>query len=412
VCSRRSLDTRKIYDYLIKNNYKIVNDPKKADIIVLNTCSYSNVVGDNSLKKVEEFKALNKELIVVGCLPEIKKEELDKIFKGKKITTKEIEKIDEFFKPKNSKYAEVEDTNILWQNLNERKMGRTFNNLVEKIGDNFAKKVNGIYCSTLGKLHGMNSKEYTANLLEKQTYYVRISRGCFGNCSYCAIKKAIGPLKSKPIEECVKEFKKGINLGYKIFRFGADDIGAYGLDNKSNFIELLTEISNIPGNYTIEIETISPRWIIKYFDEFESFLKDNKISMIFSAVQSANNRILNLMNRYYTKEELEYTFNTLRKYKSVRLGTEIIAGFPTETMDEFEDSLNFIKGIQFDWGFVNPFSLIQGTPAVNIKPYISQEQVVKRTLFAKDFFDKIGYKVLYYKKQKRNPIVLEFYKKK
>jgi len=411
VCSRRSLDTRKIYSYLLKNNYEIVTDPKKADIIVLNTCSYSNIVADNSLKKVEEFKSLNKELVVVGCLPEIKKEELDKIFQGKKIVTKELGKIDDVFQPKNAKFDEVDDTNVLWQNLNERKLGRTLVRLTEKVGDTFAKKVNGAYCSALEKIHGKNSKEYTANILEKQTYYIRISRGCFGNCSYCAIQQAIGPLKSKPIEECIKEFKKGLDLGYEIFRFGADDIGAYGLDIKSSFIELLTEIFNIPGNYTIEIETISPRWIIKYFDEFESFLKTKRISMIFSAIQSANDRILNLMKRYYTKDELINTFTKLRQYKDIRIGTEIIAGFPTETIDEFQESLDFIKEIKFNWGFVNPFSLLPGTPAVNIKPYVSEEEISKRTLLAKDYLDKKGgYKVLHHRKQKRNPIVLEFYR--
>ena len=412
VCSRRSLDTMRIYNYLIKNSYEIVKDPKKADIIVLNTCSYSNIVANNSLKKVEEFKYLNKELIVVGCLPEIKKEELDKIFKGKKIGTKNLEKLDDVFQPRNTKFDEVDDTNVLWKNLNERKLGRYLANLTEKVGDTFAKNANGAYSLALEKIHGKNSKEYTANILEKQTYYVRISRGCFGNCSYCAIKQAIGPLKSKPIEECIKEFKKGVDLGYKIFRFGADDIGAYGLDKKSSFIELLTEIFNIPGNYAIEIETISPRWIIKYFDEFESFLKTKRISMIFSAIQSANDRILNLMNRYYAKDELIDTFTKLRQYKDIRIGTELIAGFPTETMDEFQESLDFIKEMKFNRGFVNPFSLIAGTLAVDIMPYVSEEEISRRTLFAKDYLDKKGgYKVLHYKKQKRNPIVLEFYKK-
>ena len=101
-CSQRQLDAKKIETYLIENNYKIVNHPKFADIIIFVTCAFRNAMAEKALNKIKDLQRYNAELIVAGCLPGIDKEELSKVFKGKVIITKDLNKIDSLF-PKNLK---------------------------------------------------------------------------------------------------------------------------------------------------------------------------------------------------------------------------------------------------------------------------------------------------------------------
>ncbi|MEF8879505.1 MAG: hypothetical protein V5A64_03830 [Candidatus Thermoplasmatota archaeon] len=93
--------------------------------------------------------------------------------------------------------------------------------------------------------------------------------GLYGNCSFCAVRKAIGQFHSKPYNVCLKEFKRGLKDGYKNFIILADDIGSYGVDINKNIIDLLDRITKIDGDYSIEIMGIHPKWIVKYIDGFE-----------------------------------------------------------------------------------------------------------------------------------------------
>jgi tRNA A37 methylthiotransferase MiaB len=416
VCTRRSLDTRRINNYLLKNNFEMVKNPKKADLIILNTCAYSNKAAKSSMEKVEEFQKYPAELIVIGCLPEVKKEELKEIFNGKTVVTKDLvknpEKVDELFPKNKTKFDEISDTNKLWWNPDIQQAGQVIDNY---LSNSFLSSIYDKYITLsvfISKMiYGDNSKKYLAKIMGKKAFFLRVSNGCLGNCSYCSIKNAIGPLQSKAISQCVTEFKRGLNEGYKIFRIVSDDLGNYGLDIKTNFIELLKEILKINGSYTIHIESISPRWLIRHLDEFEDLLKTGKITWVFSAIQSANTRILQLMNRYYTREELCNAFTALKKYHNVKLGSEAIIGFPSETNSEFMETLEFFKKFDLDMGIINQFSCMKNTIAENIKPHVDDEELLKRTEFAANYLKKIGYEVYYYKNSMKYPLNIMFFKK-
>jgi len=310
VCERRLLDAQRIATYLSKNNYELVDHPKKADIIVVITCAFVNErtqIGLQTIKKLLRYN--NAWLIVGGCLPAIDEKELKRLFDGETFSTKEITKIDNIFGDCKVSFDDVEDANTLWENSIYGEGLEKVENLLGR--SNF---LNKLYYVTEQKIRErMMPQQMLYYLSEFKNKFIMLEShgGCLGNCSYCAIKKAIGTLHSKPLEICVEEFKKGLNLGYKHFVILADDTGGYGRDIGESLPHLLDEITKIKGNYSI-----------------------------------------------------------------------------TENRDEFVDSLKFISTVNFDFGFLHPFSCKHGTEAEGIEPKILQKEIEDRLVFSRRYLKK------------------------
>ena len=408
-CNRRKLDARKLQQYFIKNNYKIVSNPRDADIIILSTCAYSNKSAEKSLEATKKFLDYNAEIIVTGCLPEIEKEKLAKFFNVRTISTKTLNKIDEIFPENKIKFKDLDDTNTPLENAYEYDLISNLKNIFRK--SNISKKIiSSISESFLRYIIKDNSANCHKSIVRygyfkyfkerlqpnltvhKDSYFIRPSWGCLGNCSYCVIKKAIGPLKSKPVEKIISEFKKGLSLGYKNFIFDADDLGAYGTDKSSNFVEMLDKVTDIPGNYLVHLRYIHPVWLVKHCNSFVNVLKKGKIVSLGSAIQSGNPRILKLMHRYSDVKKIKDSFSKIKNaYPNLLIATECINGFPSETREEFEETLNVVNEIGFDWGFIFPFSCRPGSEAENIKSKIPKKEILNRIKHAREYLKKIGY---------------------
>ncbi|UCD14050.1 MAG: radical SAM protein, partial [Thermoplasmatales archaeon] len=232
--------------------------------------------------------------------------------------------------------------------------------------------------------------------LDDAMYRIRISWGCNSNCSYCGIKKAIGFHKSKSLEQVVEEFGRGLNNGYNHFVLNADDIGAYGIDIRSSFSEMLDKLTNNHADYKISIANLSPRWLIRYIDDLEEIFKRQKITRLGVPIQSGSSRILKLMNRYHdTKKIKEALLRLKTAFPKLSLHTHIIVGFPSETDEDFKKTLFFIKKCNFNAGQINPFSRKTGAEAESIEPKIPEDEINKRMNYAKKFLKKAGYNVMY-----------------
>ena len=397
-CPRRGLDAYKVADYFSKNGHELVNTPEKAGIIFLVTCALSKSAAKNSINKIKEFQNYEAELIVAGCLPEIEKEELSEMFDGKTLSTKNIDKIDDLFPENKVKFKDLNDANIIHKNTSP-------NTSLKKILVNMKNKnkwdIFYIFKKFIIKaIFGSYSYIYNGYICNKSGYFLRISWGCNNSCAYCAIKKAIGFHKSKSIEECVNEFKKGLDQGYSYFQIDADDTGAYGLDNGSSFPELLDEITKIPGDYKITINNFHPKWLIRYLPDLERIVKRKKISNFLIPLQSGNNRILKLMRRSADFEKVKNAIKTILKADpNLKIATHYIVGFPTETNEDFDKTLNGAKELGFSVGIFFKYSNRKGTVADKITPKLSESDLRKRMKKAKRFFQKEGYKTLYYPKK-------------
>jgi len=380
-CERRSIDAKKIKTYVVDKGYKIVNEPRNANYIILVTCGFVESVSDRSLELIEEFQQYDGELIVAGCLPDIIPDKVKEIFNGRIIPTKDLSQIDDIFKDTNLQIDNLDDEHSMWYNFDTGSPILVIKSIVEKISllrilHNIVKE------NALKKIFGKNfEKTFPFNRIypEKESYCISISRGCIHNCSYCAIRKAVGKLKSKPIEQCIKEFKIGLKEGYKHFILEADDVGHYGIDIKSSLPKLLDQMTKIDGDYNIELKNFHPMWIIRYEKEFEKILRRKKLNIILLSIQSGNDRVLKLMRRSYSAEELVDTMSRLKKADpDLHLGVHLLAGFPTETDKEFQDTLDLFEKVHLDFGSIFSFSSQEGTDADKMNPKLTKSEMKKR----------------------------------
>jgi len=379
-CTRRDLDTQKIYTYLRENNFTIVHDPSKADYIIIMTCGTTKELATISLKSIEKFKKFNAEMIVAGCLPETHDKELRKIFTGKILSTKNLDTIDNFLPSVTKKFYEIPDANTRWDSQNDQTLRGVLRRIHAHV--ELVRRADWFLLNAFLKVVGKNIVHvlpFNRLLPQLGQYYISISRGCIYNCTYCVIKKGVGPLHSKPPEQCIEELKCGLQQGYHSFFLEADDSGPYGVDIDSSLPQLLRKMIDVPGNFTMKLSHTHPEWLIKYKQDFTDIFKQKKINNILAPLQSGNDRILKLMARPYPIKDVVSTLQTFKKTDSeLSIGIDLIVGFPSETEEDFQDTLRLFDKVHFDYGILIPYSDNEGTKAISIKPKIPKQVVDQR----------------------------------
>lgn len=415
-CNRRKLDCQRLYEYFWKNHYPIVTNPVEADVILLVTCAYSTKHAELSLQAVKRFSMYNAEVVVIGCLPAIEPEQLRDIFDGKIVFTEQLSCIQDLFPGDTVNFEDITDAHSPWQNIYEFEtisaLKRIFPTwmLPDNIKGRFGHRLQSLLLqskstnckSNLVKFLLAKRIKEKLNLplqLHGEAFFIRTSWGCLGNCSYCVIKKAIGPLRSKSIKDVVSDFGTGLRLHYTNFIFDADDTGSYGLDMGTTFPVLLENILSIKGDYKIHIRNIHPTWVVAYAESLEAMVQSGKIQGIGCSIQSGNPRILQLMHRYADTEKVKTTLQNLQQAcPDLVLATECINGFPTETFEEFQDTLQFLNEVNFSLGYIFPFSSRPGTPAERLEPKIEADEIKARMTYADKYLRKNGYENIILKK--------------
>ena len=332
-CNKNLVDTEKTISIFKENNYEIVNNPKKADIIVINTCGFIQPAKEEAINTILEMAEYKKQrcryLIVMGCLVERYKQELEK----------EIPEVDLFIK-----YSEYK---TLWSKVQE---------LIKKREEN------------------VNFEEWQDRVITtgETTAYLKIADGCSNRCTYCAIPYIRGPLKSRKFEEIIEEAKKLAKRGYKEIILTAQDTTKYGTDiyGKSRLAELLTEISKIKEIKWIRFLYSYPETID---DELIKVVKENeKVCKYFDIpIQHISNNVLKRMNRKSNGEGIRKLIEKLRKeIPEVIIRTTVMVGFPGETTEDFDELYEFIQETKFDKMGAFSYSKEENTPAEKLKEQI------------------------------------------
>ena len=330
-CSKNLVDTEIAIGIFKNKKYNIVNNPKEADIIVINTCGFIESAKEEAINTILEMAEYKKHkckyLIAMGCLVERYKNELEK----------SLPEVDLFIKF--SDYNEFEHKIDKLINNETCEEEKDFNRL-----DNYLDKV-----ITTGT----------------KTAYLRIAEGCSNRCTYCAIPYIRGPLVSRKFEDIIEEAKSLALHGYEEIIVIAQDTTKYGIDlyGKTRLAELLNEISKIDGIRWIRFLYAYPETIT---DELIQLVKENeKICKYFDIpLQHISDSVLKRMNRKSNSKSIRKLIEKIRKeIPEAILRTSLIVGFPGETQKDFEELYNFVKETKFDRLGVFMYSKEDGTPA-------------------------------------------------
>lgn len=328
-CCKNLVDSEQIMGVLMENGHEIVADPKKADAIVVNTCGFIESAKEESINTIFEMAQYADKLIVCGCLAQRYEEELKE----------EIPEIDAIIP--------IRDYGHLAQRLQEVLGGGS-------LGD-FAKSE-----------RPLSGTPWSA--------YVKISDGCSNHCTYCAIPLIRGDQKSKVIDEVVAEVKHLASIGVQEITLIAQDTTKYGLDNygKLMLAELLRQVEKVEGIRWIRVLYMYPDEIED--EVLEVMAASDKILPYFDIpMQHANDRLLKKMNRRGTKEDTIALVKKIRSmFPDAVLRTTAIVGFPSETDEEFEELVDFIREVEWDRLGAFTYSREEDTPAYDMDGLIDE----------------------------------------
>ncbi|MFA5479129.1 MAG: 30S ribosomal protein S12 methylthiotransferase RimO [Candidatus Muiribacteriota bacterium] len=343
-CAKNNLDAELIESVLVDKKFKIVNNPLKSDVIIINTCTFIESAKKESIDVILEFVKLKMQkpqlkIIVSGCLSQRYSDEL----------IKEIPELDGII----GVYGYEKIYSIIEQVFKGKTNVSDVNSNPRVIYDSNIKRI--------------TKTRYTAEL--------KIADGCNNRCSYCVIPDVRGDYQSKRFEKCVEEAYELAQQGVKEIILIAQEITKYGVDLYSRYrlTELIESISEINGIEWIRLMYLS---INDVDEKFLNFMKNNKklLHYVDIPVQNVNSEILKKMNRQGSYDEITEKINEMREtIPDICIRSTLITGFPGETEEIFRENLKWVKTIKIDRLGVFKYSHEENTPAYELDGQIEEE---------------------------------------
>lgn len=342
-CARNLVDSEIMLGNLSKANFSITEDPSDAEVIIINTCSFIQASMDESIDVILEHAELKKKgpcrfLIVVGCLPERFKKDIEET----------LPEVDLFLGT--GAYHQIEP-----------EIKRLINNT----------QLNKCACPDPSGIPLQNSST-ERHISTPHMAYVKIAEGCSSHCTYCIIPKLRGKHRSRTIDDIRRETETLISSGTKEIVLIAQESTFYGNDfrPKKGLESLLDELSGISDDVWFRVLYGHPDSIND--PTIETIKNCTNICSYFDLpVQHISSRILKRMGRKYDKDYLYELFHRIRsKVKGASLRTTLITGFPGETEEDFQELIHFIDEIQFDHLGVFMYSDSEDLPSHHLPGHV------------------------------------------
>ena len=339
-CQMNERDSEFIMGLFLESGYKLSEDPKDSDIILLNTCSVREHAEERAIHAMGQIMYKYKDKIygIIGCSAQALKEKLFERLPRLDIVcgTGEIHKLPSIVKDaEKEKVLAINDIDIP---------------LPEK------------------------NPSYRKN---KTHSYVYIIRGCDNFCTYCIVPYVRGRERSRKIKDVIKEVQELAVSGVKDITLLGQNVNSYK-DEKHNFVDLLKKVNEIDGNFKVNFFTSHPKDATPELFKAISDL-DKVVKHLHLPLQSGSDKILKLMSRGYTgKKYKNLTTEARNIIPGLKLTTDIIVGFPGESDKDFMDTVKFMKDIRFNASYLFKYSPREGTKAAKMKDDVPIEIKKKR----------------------------------
>ena len=344
-CQMNVNESAKMKQILQTMGYEIIDDIDDSDLVFLNTCTVREgaavkVYGKlGDLKRLKEKKEGKMIIGVTGCLAQ--------------------EVRDEFIKK--TPYVDLV--------LGNQNIGR-IPDIIERIEK--GEDVHVVMVEDEDELPQRVDADFGDDIVAS----ISITYGCNNYCTFCIVPYVRGMERSVPLHEVVQDVRKYTEKGYKEILFLGQNVNSYGsdlADETDNFAKLLRESAKIEGDFWIKYVSPHPK---DFTDEVIDAIADNsKIArMLHLPLQSGSTKILNAMNRGYTKEEFITLAKKIKeKIPDIGLTTDIIVGFPGETDEDFQDTMDVVNEVGFENAFMFMYSKRSGTPAATMAEQVTEQ---------------------------------------
>ena len=340
-CKVNAYEVEAMQQLLENAGYETVPFEEGADVYVINTCTVTNIADRKSRQMLHKAKKMNPDAIVVatGCYAQADTEKLKEdtavdLILGNNQKTQIVEALEEYEK-EHAKQVQVIEIN--------------------------------------------HTKEYEelsiSSTAEHVRAYIKVQDGCNQFCTYCIIPFARGRVRSRKIEEVLREVETLAAKGYKEVVLTGIHLSSYGVDfpkeERESLLSLIQAVSRVEGISRIRLGSLEPRIITEEF--LEGIVKTGKVCPHFHlSLQSGCNKTLKNMNRRYSAQEYAEKCELIRKfYPAPALTTDVIVGFPQETEEDFEESYEFVKKIHFYETHIFKYSRRHGTKAASMDGHLT-----------------------------------------
>ena len=344
-CTANKSDASLVRGILKENKYEIVKEIDDADVIILLTCTVIDTTEQRMLSRLKKFKDSAKEIVVTGCMASVQGDLVRSVIPDVKLLP-----------PQYTPYIVdlLEDKKIPDSPKNKTALSKSYEDIIAPIS---------------------------------------ISEGCLFSCSYCITSLARGKLRSYPIDEIKKDVSSAVKSGCKEIQLTAQDTGSYGLDIEQDLGELLRNVITVEGKYRIRVGMMNPFTAMNNSESIIQGFDDSKVyKFLHLPVQSGDNEILKNMNRKYTVEDFIAVVKEFRdKYPNITLSTDVIVGFPGETDEQFQRTIDLLKNVEPDITNITRFSARPYTKAKTMKGRIKTEIVKQRSKILTDICSNISY---------------------
>lgn len=343
-CKVNQYESQAMAQRLEENGFVICDADEEADVYIINSCTVTAESDRKTRQAVRRFKKLHPDSIVLltGCMPQAF--------------------------PKAGE--ELDSADIV--------IGNKSNHLIDKYIMQYINSGGRIVAVEQHKSGESFNGDVISSFRERTRANVKIEDGCNRFCSYCIIPYARGRVRSKPLEELKKEISALEKNGFSEIVLVGINLSAYGTDIGSSLAEAVETAASFDGIRRIRLGSLEPDHItdevIGRLSAVEKFCPQFHISL-----QSGCDKTLKKMNRHYTAEEYYELCVKLRNaFDGATLTTDVMVGFPDETVEDFAESLEFVKKVGFEKVHVFPYSRREGTPAARMTNQVENAEKSRR----------------------------------
>lgn len=345
-CSASFADAEMISGLILNGGHTLAASPRDSDLNLIVTCSVKDATANKMVNRIKKLKS--KPLVVAGCLAKAEPKTVQRFSPGASLMG-----------PSSlGKTLQIIDSALLGAKQIE-------------LADSDLTKT-GLPKIRLNPIVGI----------------VEIASGCMSECTFCQTKLAKGDLKSYRIGDIVRQVSSEIKDGCKEIWLTSTDNGCYGLDIGTTLPELVNKVSEIPGEFAIRVGMMNPMYMPRIRDDLaKSFENDKVYKFLHVPVQAGSDRVLNEMKRGHTAETFRDVVKKFRgRFEKFTISTDVIVGFPTETSEDFEKTVDLLKETRPDVVNLSKYSQRPGTKAAEMVQMDVSE--VKRR--SKQIFDLIN----------------------
>jgi threonylcarbamoyladenosine tRNA methylthiotransferase CDKAL1 len=348
-CSASFADGEMISGLILNGGHTLVDNSTESDLNIVVTCSVKDATANKMIHRIKSLKS--KPLVVAGCLPKAEQVTVEKFTEnasllGPNSLGKTLQIIDSTLKGK--KQIALNDTDL------------------SKVG--------------LPKVR-----------LNPVVGIVEIASGCMSECTFCQTKLSKGDLTSYRLGDIVRQVQTEIKEGCKEVWLTSTDNGCYGFDIGTDLPTLVNSVTEIPGDFMIRVGMMNPMYMPRIKENLiKSFNNDKVFKFLHIPVQCGSNKVLNDMKRGHTSETFrEIVKKVNEQFERFTISTDIIVGFPTETEDDFQKTVDLLDGIRPDVVNLSKYSSRPGTDAAEMKQ-IDVAEVKRRSKLIFEQINKIS----------------------